>query len=53
MHSRYNQQKARWDADRARRDAEEQDRAKDVAHWNALNLPRKTGDALGCFRYTD
>jgi len=45
--------KARWDADRARRDADEPEQIRCLAEIAANNLPRKKGDALGCFQWTD
>ena len=45
--------KARWDADRARRDAEIPNRMRYLAEIEAENLPRKTGDAIGCLQWTD
>ena len=45
--------KARWHADRARRDAEMPDRIRELAEIDAENLPRNTGDALGCLQWTD
>lgn len=44
---------ARWAADRARRDAEMPERIREIAEINALNLPRKQGDAIGCLQWTD
>jgi len=45
--------KARWTADRARRDAEMPERIRDLAIIEIENLPRKQGDALGCLQWTD
>ena len=45
--------KARWDAERARRGVEEPERLRELAEIEAQNLPRKTGDALGCLQWTD
>jgi len=45
--------KARWDADRARRDAEEPERIRQLAEWESWNLPRKEGDILGSLQWTD
>jgi len=45
--------KARWDADRARRDADEPARIRELAEIEAENLPRKQGDALGCLQWHD
>lgn len=44
--------KVRWDADRARRDAEMPDRVMDIRRMEIENLPRKTGDVLGVFQWT-
>jgi DNA invertase Pin-like site-specific DNA recombinase len=45
--------RARWDADRARRDAEEPERIREIAEIEIQNLPRKQGDALGSLQWTD
>ena len=45
--------KARWDAERARRDAEMPDRIREIAEIEAVNLPRRQGDAIGCLQWTD
>lgn len=45
--------KARWDADRARRDAEEPEQIRYLAEIAANNLPSNQGDALGCLQWTD
>lgn len=45
--------KARWDADRARRDAEMPDRIRELAEIEIQNLPRKQGDILGVMQWTD
>lgn len=45
--------KARWDADRLRRDAKMPERIRELAEIDAQNLPRKQGDALGCLQWTD
>lgn len=45
--------KARWDADRARRDLELPERMREIEEWNVQNLPRKQGDILGVFQWTD
>jgi hypothetical protein len=45
--------KARWDADRARRDAEMPARIRELAEIEAINLPRRQGDAIGCLQWTD
>jgi len=44
--------RARWAADRARRDAEEAERLREMAYHNTINLPRNEGDALGCLQWT-
>ena len=44
---------ARWRADRARRDAEAQEIERYMAEIEAINLPRKQGDALGSLQWTD
>lgn len=45
--------KARWDADRARRDAAMPDRMREMQEIKIENLPRKQGDPLGCLQWTD
>ena len=45
--------KARWDADRARRDAEEPERIRELAEIEIANLPRRQGDPLGCLQWHD
>lgn len=45
--------KARWTADRARRDAEMPERIRELAIIEIENLPRNQGDALGCLQWTD
>jgi len=45
--------RARWNADRERRDKEEPIRLQELAEINAINLPRKTGDVLGSLQWTD
>ena len=45
--------KARWDADRQRRDADMPARLREMAEWDAQNLPRKQGDPLGALQWTD
>jgi hypothetical protein len=42
--------KARWDQDRARRDAEEPERLAEIAYWKSLGLPCREGDTLGCLQ---
>lgn len=44
---------ARWNADRARRDAEMPERIHELAEIETQNLPRKTGDPVGCLQWTD
>lgn len=44
---------ARWKAERERRDVEAPEIAGYLAEIDALNLPRKAGDALGCMQWTD
>ena len=45
--------RARWGADRLRRDDNESYRLREIEMWNVINLPRKQGDALGCLQWTD
>lgn len=45
--------RARWTADRARRDAEQPDRERELAIIEARNLPRKQGDPVGILQYTN
>ena len=45
--------KARWDADRLRRDAEMPERIRELAEIEAVNLPRKQGDAIGSLQWHD
>ena len=45
--------KARWDADRARREEEMPERIRELAEYDVQNLPRKQGDALGCIQWHD
>jgi hypothetical protein len=45
--------KARWDADRARRDAEMPARIRELEEIEIQNLPRRQGDQLGCLQWTD
>lgn len=44
---------ARWAADRARRDAAEPARRRELAEIEAVNLPRRAGDVLGVLQWTD
>jgi hypothetical protein len=44
--------KARWDADRIRRDVEMPRREIELAEIEVQNLPRREGDALGCLQWT-
>ena len=45
--------RARWDADRARRDTEMLERIQELAEIEMMNLPRKQGDILGSLQWTD
>jgi hypothetical protein len=45
--------KARWAADRARRDAEEPGRLRDLAAQHAAHPPITEGSILGAFEYRD
>jgi hypothetical protein len=45
--------RARWDADRLRRDLEEPEREREMAERRALNLPSDPGDVLGALQWTD
>ena len=45
--------KARWDADRQRRDADMPERLREIAEWDVQNLPRKQGDPLGSLQWAD
>jgi hypothetical protein len=45
--------KARWDAVRAKRDADLPERIRNLAEIDAQNLPRKQGDVLGYLQWTD
>lgn len=45
--------RARWDADRAKRDAEKPERMRELAEIKATNLPRNPGDVLGTLQWTD
>jgi len=66
MHSSYTQRRikalsergkrmsaARWKLDRARRDAEEPERIREMQEIETINFPRKQGDALGCLQWHD
>lgn len=44
---------ARWKADRERRAAEMPERIRELAEIEAMNLPRRKGDALGCLQWHD
>jgi len=44
---------ARWRLYRQRRDAEAPEIERRLAEIEALNFPRRKGDALGCFQWTD
>lgn len=45
--------KARWDADRVRRDAEMAERIREIEEREVMNLPRRRGDPIGCLQWTD
>lgn len=45
--------RARWDADRKRRDKEEPERLREMAEIHALNLPKAEGDLLGTLQWTE
>ena len=45
--------RARWDRDRARRDAEQPERERALAIIEARNLPSRQGDAIGTLQWTD
>jgi hypothetical protein len=45
--------KARWKADRQRQELEMPARIREIAEIDAINMPRKKGDALGCLKWTD
>jgi hypothetical protein len=45
--------KARWDAERERRELDLPERLRYLAEIDTQNLPRKKGDALGCLQWTD
>jgi len=45
--------RARWNAERQRRELEMPERIREIAEIDAINLPRKQGDALGCLQWTD
>ena len=45
--------RARWAADRARRDAGAAERLRELKEVEMINLPRGEGDALGCLEWTD
>jgi hypothetical protein len=45
--------RARWSADRARRDADEPARRRELEEIETINLPRKAGDAIGSLQWTD
>ena len=44
---------ARWQKDRARRDAEMPDRLAEMREIEIQNLPRNPGDIRGCLQWTD
>jgi hypothetical protein len=45
--------KARWDADRARRNAKMSEKIRQLAEYDVWNYPRKQGDAIGSLQWTD
>ena len=45
--------RARWDAENARREAEMPARIRELAEIEINNLPRRQGDALGCLQWMD
>lgn len=45
--------RARWTADRARRDAEQPAREREMAIIEARNLPRREGDPVGILQFTN
>lgn len=45
--------RARWSAERQRQELEMPERIRELAEIDAINLPRKEGDALGCLQWTD
>lgn len=45
--------KARWDADLARRDEDIPERIRELAEVGIQNLPCKHGDAIGCLQWTE
>ena len=44
---------ARWDSDRARREAEMPERIRELAMIDAENLPRNQGDMIGALQWLD
>lgn len=57
--SKYSREKAlqmnkvRWDTDRARRDAEEPARVREMMEIRAMNYPCNPGDVLGTLQWVD
>lgn len=45
--------RARWKAERTRQDADLPERLRELAAIEAENLPRKPGDMLGAFQWTN
>ena len=45
--------RVRWDADRARRDAEEPERIREIMEIRAMNYPHDPGDVLGTLQWVD
>jgi hypothetical protein len=45
--------RARWAADRRRRDAEAPERIREIESAAIENLPRKQGDPIGCLQWQD
>ena len=43
--------KARWKLDREKRDLEEPERIRELQEIEAINLPKRRGDALGCLQW--
>lgn len=44
---------ARWKAERERRNAEAPEIIRHLVEVDAMNFPRKAGDAVGCLQWTD
>ena len=45
--------RARWEADRARRDDEESERIREMMEIRAMNYPHNPGDVLGILQWVD